>query len=515
LHLNNSVINSLASAIQDWRGEFAALLFGALLTLSFAPFNYFPLPFICLAVLFFIWQNTADLARIFLRGYLFGIGYFATGVSWVAVSMVRFGGMGLPLSIALTVLLVAFLALYIAFIGYLGNKYFSGISSRIRLLLVYPAMWVWLEWVRGWLFTGFPWIDVGYSQVSSPISGYYAVAGVYGVSLLVAICAGCLVQICCDTRTTIKKEGILLGIVFLCGGILMSVNWARPIGGPLKVSIIQGNIAQQVKWLPDQRKPTIDLYMRLTQQHWDSDIIIWPETALPVFFHQAKDFLVDLAQQAKSHHTSMLIGLPYLDSEQGHNRYYNSAVVLNDAGLSFYHKYHLVPFGEYVPLKWLLGDFLAFLHIPMADFSPSDKHAPVVAMSGLSAAISICYEDAFGEEIIDGIPKGNFLINISNDAWFGDSLAPYQHLQKAQVRTLETARPMLRSTNNGISAVIDNKAKLLAISPLFHQEVLTAEFQPMQGSTLYSLTGNYLVLAALLIMSVVGYRLPHRASNPI
>ena len=504
---------NLALIIQDWRGEFGALLFGALVTLSFAPFNYFPLPFICLAVLFFIWQNTDSLVRVFIRGYLFGIGYFATGVSWVSVSMVRFGGMSLPLSIALTVLLVAFLALYIAGIGYLGKKYFSFVGLRVQLLVVYPALWVVMEWIRGWLFTGFPWIDIGYSQVSSPLAGLYAVVGVYGVSLAVAICAGCLVQMGCKGINASKKDAVLLVIIVLGSGLLMLVKWSDPIGSPLKVSLVQGNIAQQIKWLPEQRQPTIDLYMDLTQQHWDSDIIIWPETALPVFFPPAKDFLTELAQQAKKHNTSMLIGLPYIETEQEHRRFFNSAVVLNDGQLSFYHKYHLVPFGEYVPLKWLLGDFLAFLHIPMADFSPSAQHNPVVAMARVNAAISICYEDAFGEEIIDGLPKANFLVNISNDAWFGDSLAPHQHLQKAQVRALETARPMLRATNNGISAVIDDKANLVATSSLFQQTVLTADFQPMQGSTPYSLAGNYLVLVSIFVMIVAALRYQYSAKN--
>jgi len=293
----------------------------------------------------------------------------------------------------------------------------------------------------------------------------------------------------------------------------MLVRWSEPVGNPLKVSLVQGNVPQQIKWLPEQRQPTIDLYMGLTQQHWDSDIIIWPETALPVFYPPAKDFLTELAQQANKHKTSMLIGLRYVDTEHGSRHFFNSAVVLNGGGLSFYHKFHLVPFGEYVPLKWLLGDFLAFLQIPMADFSPSEQHKPVVTMAGVNAAISICYEDAFGEEIIDGLPKANFLVNISNDAWFGDSLAPYQHLQKAQVRALETERPMLRSTNNGISAVIDDKANLVAISPLFRLEVLTAEFQPMQGATPYSIAGNYLVLISILVMTIVAFRCRYSALN--
>lgn len=195
-----------------------------------------------------------------------------------------------------------------------------------------------------------------------------------------------------------------------------------------------------------------------------------------------------------------------MDFSNDDRRYFNSAVVLNNSDIQFYHKYHLVPFGEYVPLKWLLGDFLGFLRIPMANFSRSEKHEPVVTMSGLQGAVSICYEDVFGEEVINGLPAANFLINISNDAWFGDSLAPHQHLQKAQVRALETARPMLRATNNGISAVIDHDGNIMKTSPQFKEDVLTSEFQPMQGSTLYVLLGNYPIILISALVLLLAWR---------
>jgi len=500
-------------SIQDWRGDIAALFFGGLVPLAFAPFDLFPIALLSIAALFYIVEHTPELRRVLLRGYLFGVGYFGLGVSWVAISMVRFGGMSLPLSIALTALLVLFLALYIAGVGYFGRKYFSVISPRLRLLLVYPSLWVLLEWVRGWLFTGFPWIDVGYSQVLSPLAGLFPLIGVYGVTLAVVICAGCLLSLFCEQGKALVSAGLLLVGLLATSGLLMLVNWSTPLGEPIKASLIQGNIPQEVKWIPSQRQPTIDLYTELTRQHWDSDIIIWPETSLPAYYHQAEDFLRSLAREAKTNNTSMLIGLPFLEFDQGERRYFNSAVVLDNGDIQFYHKYHLVPFGEYVPLKWLLGDFLAFLQIPMANFSRSDKHKPVVVMSGLKGAVSICYEDAFGEEVIVGLPEANFLINISNDAWFGDSLAPHQHLQKARVRALETARPMLRATNNGISAVINHEGKILKTSPQFKEDVLTVEFQPMQGSTLYVMLGNYPVLLLSVLMLLLAWRYKRIAST--
>ena len=496
----------LSPLIQNWRGEIAALFFGAIVPLAFAPFDLFPLVFISLAALYFILLNTDGLKRVFLRGYLFGIGYFGLGVSWVTISMVRFGGMSMPLSVALTALLVLFLSLYIGGIGYIARRYLPNASPRLTLLLIFPALWVSLEWVRGWLFTGFPWIDIGYSQVLSPLSGLMPVVGVYGVSLAVAVCAGCLTVFAYEPPKAVLKEGALLIGILSVSGLLMLVEWSEPVGKPITASLIQGNVPQEIKWIPQQRQPTIDLYTRLTVQHWDSDIIIWPETALPAYYHQAEEFLKQLAKEARGKNTSMLIGLPSVEFTNGDKRYYNSAVILNDGNLALYHKYHLVPFGEYIPLKWLLGNFLGFLQIPMANFHHSDQHEPVVSMSGLKGAVSICYEDAFGEEVINGLPEANFLINISNDAWFGDSLAPHQHLQKAQVRALETARPMLRATNNGISAIIDHKANIIATSPQFEQHVLTVAFQPMQGTTLYVIFGNYPVLAIAAMMLLLAWR---------
>lgn len=498
--------NWLIRYTENWRGEVVAFLVGALVPLAFAPFDFFPLIFFSIAVLFFLFESTQSVKRVFWRGYLFGVGYFGIGVTWVSISMVRFGGMNFILSVALTVLLVLVLSFYIAGIGYIARKFFSKASPLALLLLLFPSLWVLLEWIRGWLFTGFPWLDAGYSQVYSPLSAWFPVIGVYGVSLAITVVAGCLLAFLYATAKQQKILAIgLIGFVVL-SVLLQFISWAEPEGKPLKASLIQGNIPQEIKWLPAQRQPTIDLYTQLTIDNWQSDIIIWPETSLPAYYHQAESFLKSLAIQADKKKSSMLIGLPSSKTVNGEKSYYNSAVVLDQGELQLYHKYHLVPFGEYIPMKWLLGDLLGFMNIPMANFKNSSKHQPVVNMAGLQAAVSICYEDVFGEEVINGLPEANFLINISNDAWFGDSLAPHQHLQKAQVRTLETARPMLRSTNNGISAVIDHQGNILATSPQFHQHVLTVNFQPTKGTTPYVVVGNYLMLAILLAMLITGWR---------
>jgi len=492
-----------------WAGDVIAFLAGLILPLAFAPANLFPLVFVSLSILFWLWRSTPSCKRVFLRGYLFGLGYFGLGVSWVSVSMVRFGGMTLPLSVFLTALLVFFLALYIGLVGYIAQRVFAQASSLIRLVLVFPALWVLAEWVRSWLFTGFPWVSIGYSQLDSPLAGVAPVAGVYAVSWVTVVSAGAIVYLV-SVSTPVRIRGLLgLSVLWMLSWLLMMVQWVEPEGRVLKASLLQGNIPQEIKWLPQQRQPTIDLFTRLTRQHWDSDIVIWPETALPAYYHQAETFLNRLGEEAKKNNTSLLIGIPYL--EQGsENRYYNSAVVLDNGKTEVYHKYHLVPFGEFIPFKDLLGNLLSFWDIPMSNFSRSEVHQPVVHMAGNKAAVSICYEDVFGEEVIDGLPQANFLINISNDAWFGDSLAPHQHLQKAQMRSLETARPMLRATNNGVSAIINHFGEIVHRSPQFEETVLTAEFQPMRGSTLYVVVGNWLIIGLVVMLLMFAWCLMRR-----
>ena len=478
-----------------------ALIAGALLPFAFAPFDFVPLAFIAPALLMWLWFGASQ-ARSVWRGYLFGIGYFGVGVSWVAVSMVRFGGIAMPLASLLTLLFVMLWSLFPALVAYVTHRFFRTATPRQLLLFIIPSLWVLSEWIRGWLFTGFPWLSLGYAQVSGPLYGFAPLLGVYGVSWMTVCGAGLLLLVLVSKGLRLRLRYLaLFAVLGLVSLLADHIEWATPQGQPLKASLLQGNIPQDDKWLPEYRQPSIDLYTRLTSEHWDSDIIIWPETALPAFFHQAKPFLIELAHEAKRNHTDVLIGMPVLDND-GSKAYYNSLVLIGDP-FRFYYKRHLVPFGEFVPMKSLLGGFFAFFNIPMADFSVGHSEQDTLPVHGLKAGISICYEDAFGEEVIEALPQASLLINVSNDAWFGDSFAPHQHLQMAQMRALETARPMLRATNNGVSAIIDHHGKLIAVSPQFQQAVTTATFQPMSGSTPYVWYGNWLILCLCCAMLLV------------
>jgi apolipoprotein N-acyltransferase len=300
--------------------------------------------------------------------------------------------------------------------------------------------------------------------------------------------------------------------LWLAAGLLALVEWSEPAGRPITASLVQGNVPQNLKWRPEQRGLTIDLYTRLSREHWKtSDVVVWPETALPAYYHQAEEFLRGLANDANGNGADLVLGLPVMEGQE-YGRYYNSVVRVGETP-QFYHKNHLVPFGEYIPLKSALGGLLDILQVPMADFSRGGAAQPLLDVAGHKTGVSICYEDAFGEEVIRGLPEAELLINVSNDAWFGDSLAPHQHLQMARLRAQETARPMLRATNNGVSALIDHRGRLLAVSPQFEVFVLKGEVQPRRGATPYVLTGNAPVLLWVLTGLVVTAILRRRAAQ--
>ncbi len=297
---------------------------------------------------------------------------------------------------------------------------------------------------------------------------------------------------------------LALAALWLAAALLKVVPWTQPYGEPLTVSLLQGNIAQDRKWSPDERMNTIQLYTHMTRERWHSDLIVWPETALPAYYHRATEYLDDLAAQARANNTDVLIGLPYRDEK---TRSIHNAMVSLGQEREFYFKRHLVPFGDYLPLEEWLRGLIQFFDLPMSSFrSGPDEQAPLKLSGDNKAAVSICYEDAFGEEVIDFLPEATLLVNASNDAWWGKSIGTHQHLQIARMRSLETGRPMLRATNNGITALMDHKGQVIDRAPQFETVALTGIVQPMQGTTPYVRLGNTLIIALLsLTLLLVGF----------
>ncbi len=493
--------------------DVAALAAGAALPLAFAPFGLFPLAYIAPAMLFLLWREGLA-ARAAWRGFLFGIGLFGIGVSWVYVSLHDFGHMPAPLAALATLLLVAGLALYPALLGFVQARWLDR-QRPTHALLVLPALWVLFEWIRGWFLTGFPWLNLGYSQSDTWLAGYAPWLGVYGVSLVVAIASGLLVQSLQAPEKFLRRYLPALLAIFLSGWLAGKIEWTEPAGAPLPVALVQGNVPLELKWQPAYRGAILERYRLLSAQAGDARLIVWPEAAIPARLDEIDPgYLADLKQR----NTDFLIGV--IERDNSTRNHYNSVMALGrdgrscascdrDTGASLhgagiYRKQHLVPFGEFLPFPGLLRWLLDSLRIPMSDFSTGGANQPPLAAAGQKIGVSVCYEDAFGEEIIRALPAATLLANVSEDAWFGDSLAPHQRIQMARLRALESGRPMLRAANTGPSVVIDHRGAVAARSPQFQSFVLRASVEPRQGATPYVRWGNAPIVGLLagLVLAV-------------
>jgi apolipoprotein N-acyltransferase len=423
-------------------------------------------------------------------------------VSWVYVSLHTFGAMPAPLAAAVTLLFCAYLALFPAAAGWLARHW--PLKPAANWIFLVPAVLTLLEWLRGWLFTGFPWLNPGYTQApASPLAGYAPLLGVHGVTLLLLATAGALSLILAQ-RSRAQLRALwpwpaALLVLWCIGAGLRTVAWTEPTGTRITVSLLQGNIEQDLKWREDHLRGTLDTYLRMVRAS-DARLIILPETALPLFLRDVPAaYLDELAAHARRNNGDLLLGVP---ERLPQGDYYNSVVSLGSAGSQTYRKSHLVPFGEFIPLRPLFGALVSQLAIPLQDFARGGMDQQPLAVAGEQVAINICYEDAFGEEIIRQLPQATLLVNVSNVAWFGRSIAPQQHLQIAQMRALETGRYMLRATNTGVTAVIAPDGRVEAAAAEFTQAVLTREVAGMRGATPFVRWGNLAALALCVLAMI-------------
>ncbi len=492
--------------LSEWKRYALPLLGGALLPLAFAPFHLFPLAILALIPLFSAWENGTPM-QAFKAGFAFGLGLFLVGVSWVYVVIHDFGHSHAIIAAILTFLFVSVLALLPAITGYLARRLLGQreLSRPMLFLLWLPAWWTLGEWLRGWIFTGFPWLSLGYSQIDSPLAGYAPLLGVYGLTWLCALSAGALLWWWRDRNRTLRFVVPLLLLVWGSGVWLATQSWTEPSGKPLHVTLIQGNVPQSTKWDPDAVRQRLIRYADLSQPYMGkSDLIIWPENAVTVFYSRIKEAYFDgLEADARASGTDFILGVPLLDEDGYH--YYTTMMSLGSHH-AFYSKRHLVPFGEFLPLEGLLRGLINFFDMPMSSFSPGAHDQPPLEAAGQKIAASVCYEDAFGDEMRDYLPEATLLVNGSNNAWYGDSLAPHQHLQISRMRALEFGRPMLRATTNGISAIVNPQGKIDIRSQQFVTDVISETVQPMQGETPYNRWGNWLVVGFVLLLIGVGYR---------
>lgn len=494
-----------------WALDILALLAGALLPLAFAPFGFYPIAPFSIAVLIGVWL-LATPRKAFWRGWLFGIGQFGAGVSWIYVSIERYGNAAPFVAPLVTLLFVMLLALYPALAGYVARRLVRR-SAALFALLAVPALWVLAEWLRGWVLSGFPWLDLGYSQIDSPLAFLAPLVGVYGMSAAVALSGGVLAMLVAGRgRHWIPMLG--LGVAIWVGSTLLDgVTPLVPLGEPLEVSVIQGNIDQARKWEPAEAEAILETYRRLSEPEWGRDLILWPETAVPMFLRDAAEFVAELAQRGEETGTDLVFGVPTLGQQP--RQYFNSVAVIGDAW-GVYRKRHLVPFGEYFPFRAAMR-WLNFMEVPMADFTPGVENPPPLLIKGRPVGITICYEIAYADLVRSNLPAATLLITVSNDAWFGDSLAPHQHLEIARLRALETGRYLLRATNTGISAVIDERGRIRGVTPQLKAAVLTGEVQPMSGTTPFVRWGSLPVVLAMVLafaVAILGDRLGRRSPYP-
>jgi apolipoprotein N-acyltransferase len=493
--------------------------------LSFAPFGLYPVAVLALAAFYQLLRGWHGRAAFGL-GWLFGLGLLGFGVFWIRISLNEFGNMAPAVANTLMALFIAAMAIYYGLAGWLIRRLERDAGDRrwVGPLLLLPSVWVLLEWVRGWLFTGFPWLLVGTGQIDGPLSGLAPVLGVFGVSLAAALSAGLLwlgVRWLLDAPAADRAAPLLrraaaaaMALTLLWGAAwgLGRVDWTRPDGAPLSASVVQGNVEQSLKWDPNGLLPTLGLYLRLTREVLDSDVIVWPETAIPSFLHEVQDALVEpLGETARESGAEVVIGVPIMETRE---RYYNGLISLGSASDQYF-KRHLVPFGEFLPFKAQLQPLIDWFDVPMSDFSRGRAAAPVLQVGPHRVGVSICYEDVFPDEVREALPTAAYLINVSNDAWFGDSLAPHQHLEQARMRALENGRWLVRATNTGISAIIDHRGSVRGRIPSFERAVLTADIEPRAGTTPFSRHGSGVAVAMALVLLGAGLLLGRDRRRPV
>lgn len=470
------------------------------MALAFAPFHWWWLPLpLLLLWLALIWSR-GSARQAFWSGWGFGLGYFGMGISWVYNSLYEFGHAPVAVAAGLTLLLVVYMALFPALAAWLWLR-LKVLSGSFGVWLLLP-IWFVVEQLRAWLLTGFPWLTLGYSQVESPLAVYAPVIGVYGLSLILVALALALWQLLLRQQLWLALP--LLLALPLGGWLLQSVSFSRVDGAPLKVALVQGNTEQHLKWRQDYRNKIIRDYWSATNQLWDRDLVVWPEAAIPGKTQELQESLLDpMQQQALKHDTQLLVGI--IASDWVNRINYNSMLLLGK-NQGRYDKRHLVPYGEFIPLRDWLRFMERFIQIPVSDMQSGEAKQTALRVADTQLGVSICYESVFPRDLAVDLPTAGVLVNASNDAWFGDSLAPPQHLQIAQMRALEFNRPMIRATSTGISAFIDHQGHVIERSQQFVPAVLKSEIQPRSGTTpIVYLLPWYPWLALLLGLLMLGW----------
>lgn len=483
----------LLAADRPQLSRLIAFILGCATTLVFAPAEWEILaPLVTLPLLFIaITVSPKDTGGHF---FWYGFGLFLTGTYWIYISVHVFGNADLWIAALLMVGLSLIMAAFLWAAGWLMSRLAHG--EPWLLLFVGPAAWVFIEWSRGWVLSGFPWLALGYGQIDLPLAGWAPVFGIYGVSyMLMLSTTAIVVALFCNGKERLIATSVIV-LPWILGGVLQSVEWTEAHGDPVRTTIVQGGISQDKKWLPEQRQTTLDFYRGSTLSVRDSELVVWPEVAIPALNDQVVSFLNLIESDARRNKQTVVLGILERSFERNEDgRIYNSVLTLGSANRQAYRKRHLVPFGEYFPVPDVVRQWMRMQNLPHSDLAAGDDVQPLlVAANGAKLAVAVCYEDAYGAEQLYAFPEAELLINVSNDAWFGDSIAPHQHLQIARMRALEVGRYAVRATNTGISAFIKPDGSVQQTGKQFEAELMTTDVRLHRGATPYARLGNWPVI---------------------
>ena len=521
----------MTSLLQTRAALWLAAPVGAALSLAFAPFDWWWLGILCPAFLFLAWRDATP-RRAAKLGFVFTAGTYLAGTYWLYYSIHGIGKAPISLTLFVMLAMVAILSSYTALVGYALARWFvipslpqpsnrapgSGQKARparpqpdlppqarewalaVRYLLILPAAWVLLEWFRGWFLSGFPWLALGYTHLDTPLAGWAPTGGIYTLSFAVAGCAGAAALLVIGSTRTRIIAFAAAAVLWLAGFALTKPVWTTPTGAPMTVAIVQGAVPQDEKWTVD-RSSTVRLYTELTAPHLGKDVIVWPEAALPILAHEALQILDPFTRLAHARGSRLVTGLVRYDFDR--DEYYNGLVALDDEP-QWYYKRRLVPFGEFFPVPSFVREWLRLMNLPYSDLTAGEQGQTALKVKQQKIAPTICYEDAYASEQLDVLKEATLLVNVTNDAWFGDSTAAHQHLQISRMRALEAGRPLLRAANDGISAIIAADGVVKSTLPRFVPGVLTGVIQPRTGLTPYAVVGNVPVVSLCTLLLLAG-----------
>jgi len=496
-------------------GSAVALVAGASLPLSFAPFEWWPLAVVVPALLIWLWDGATP-RRAAVLGFWFNFGTFAAGTYWLYISLRLIGHAPIPLALFLMLGLAAIMGAYHALLGWAVAKFLPP-RGALRWLVGIPGAWLLVEWWRGWFLSGFGWLSLGYAHTDNWLGALAPVIGQYGLGLLTLVMAGVLVTLLQGTSRERIVAGATFVIIWAVAFSLRGIEWTQPFGRPIEVAVVQGAVPQDKKWTGNVDE-IVALYQTRTREAYGADIIFWPESAIPDLANYHVNLYREIYQEASARGSALIVGTLRAEPDPvtGEDDYYNSVLAMDRAttGIEWHDKHHLVPFVEFVPVPSFVRTWLKLRDLPYSDFNRGAAQQEPLSASGQKIAAGVCYEDAYGSTLLPVMDRATMLANVTNDSWFGRSTARYQHLQISRLRAMETGRPMVRAANDGVSAVIGSQGELVSKAPEYEANVMRARVQPRMGITPYARTGNWPAVCLALVFGLAGAYFGRRRKQP-